>query len=367
MSSAPDRIHRIDRIDRIGPLAVALAIAACTGGGSAPRSDEAAGSARGSSAPNAPSAPSAPSAPEPAAPPTMRAPVTLQTGANVIHFEEPKIDLPKQESFKLLDAGKGARAPLRYALTAGTTRFFTQATISSRHLDQGAFTSPVTLPVVRDGFAITVGEGAGSLALLPLAGEAASASREAEAYLAPWRTLLQNRRITVAFDDRGGFSAIRFNDDPTSTRSARAKDELVQRLLSLTVPVPVEPVGTGASWRVVTILRQGPVYAKQTATYTLTSRTARAWKVHAQLQRVGEEQRISDPSLPPGTMADLLAMFRNVEGDIEIDPAQPLVTGGSLAIESRLHVKLQAPGQAAAQALEQIFEDTGTVAFSHER
>ena len=361
MSSAPDRV------DRIGLLAVAGVIAACTGGSSAPRSDEIAGSARSPSAPGSPSAPSAPSAPEPAAPPTMRAPVTVQAGSNVVNFEEPKIDLPKQESFKLLDAGKGARAPLRYVLAAGTTRFFTQATISSRHLEQGAFTAPLTVPPVRDGFAITVGDGGKSLALLPLPGEAPATSREAEAYLAPWRTLLQNRRITVAFDDRGGFSAIRFIDDPTNARSARAKDELVQRLLSLIVPVPVEPVGTGASWRVVTILRQGPAYAKQTATYTLTSRTAGAWKVHAQLQRVGEEQRISDPSLPPGTTADLLAMFRNVEGDIEIDPAQPLVIGGSLTIESRLHVKLQAPGQTAAQALEQIFEDTGTVAFSHER
>jgi hypothetical protein len=364
MSSAPDRVGRIGRIGRIGPLVVALALAACTGGNSAPRSDEVAGSARG---PSAPTAPTAPTAPEPAAPPTMRAPVTVQTGSNVVNFEEPKIDLPKQESFKLLDAGKGARAPLRYALAAGTTRFFTQATISSRHLEHGAFTSPLTVPPVRDGFAITVGDGGRSLALLPLPGEAPSTSREAEAYLVPWRTLLQNRRITVAFDDRGAFSAIRFNDDPASTRSARAKDELVQRLLSLIVPVPVEPVGAGASWRVVTILRQGPAYAKQTATYTLTSRTANAWKVHAQLQRVGEEQRISDPSLPPGTTADLLAMFRNVEGDVEIDPAQPLVTGGSLAVESRLHVKLQAPGQTAAQAIEQIFEDTGAVAFSRER
>ena len=55
------------------------------------------------------------------------------------------------------------------------------------------------------------------------------------------------------------------------------------------------------------------------------------------------------------------------EGDVEVDPAQPLVTGGSLAVESRLHVKLQAPGQSAGQAMEQIFEDTGTVAFSRER
>jgi hypothetical protein len=57
-------------------------------------------------------------------------------------------------------------------------------------------------------------------------------------------------------------------------------------------------------------------------------------------------------------------MFRNVEGDIGVDPARPLIAGGSLGIESRLHVKLQAPGQPAAQATEQIFEDTGRVAFS---
>src|SRR5689334_16042465 len=170
MSSAPERI------DRIGALAIALAITACTGGSSAPPRDEVAGSARG---PGAPSAQNAPSAPEPAAPPTMRAPVTVQAGSNVVNFEEPKIDLPKQESFKLLDAGKGARAPLRYALAAGTTRFFTQATIASRHLEQGAFTSPFTVPPVRDGFAVTVGDGAGSLALLPLPGEAPSTSREA--------------------------------------------------------------------------------------------------------------------------------------------------------------------------------------------
>jgi hypothetical protein len=56
-------------------------------------------------------------------------------------------------------------------------------------------------------------------------------------------------------------------------------------------------------------------------------------------------------------------MFRALEGDVEVDPAHPLITGGSLTIESRLHAKLQAPGQSP---VEQIFEDTGTVVFSHQ-
>lgn len=348
------------RDPRVVALAViagaTAALAACKGGSTPARTDEVAGSA------------SPPVAPPPAATPMVKPPVTLPAGSNVVTFEEPRIDLPRQESFKLLDPGKGGRAALRYALAQGTTRFLAQTTLSSRHIDRGALSQPLTIPAVRDGFAITVGgDRPGKLALLPLPGEAAAASAEAEAYLAPWRTLLQNRRITIGFDDRGGFSAITFNDDATGARSARARDELVQRLLSLIVPLPVEPVGTGAGWQVVTILRQGPAYAKQTATYTLTSRTAGAWKLHAKLQRVGEEQRISDPALPPGTTADLLALFRELEGDIEVDPTQPLIIGGSLTVESRLHVKLTAPGQTAAQAAEQLFEDTGAVAFSRER
>jgi hypothetical protein len=363
MSSGRDR-----RATALAMIAgVTAALAGCKGESPAASTDGVAGSARaGSGAPPGSAAGQATSSP-PVAPPPAPA-TTVRAGSNVIAFDEPKIDLPKQESFKLLDAGKGARAVLRYALAEGTTRFIAQATLSSRHLDRGAFTDPIALPMLRDGFAITVaGDRAGKLALLPLAGEAAAPSPDADAYLTPWRTLLQNRRITVAFDARGGFSAITFNDDPTTARSGKARDELVQRLLSLIVPLPVEPVGSGASWRVVTILRQGPAYAKQTATYTLTSRSPGSWKLHARLQRVGEEQRITDPALPAGTTADLLAMFRELEGDVEVEPTQPLIIGGSLAIESRLHVKLQAPGQSAAQATEQIFEDTGTFALSRER
>jgi hypothetical protein len=332
--------------DRISALALIAALAACkdnspanTGSGSAQR---------GSAAAQAP-------APD----------GTDRRTADVV-FEEPKLDLPKQESFTLLDPGKGERAVLRYALTPGSVAFLAESTLSTRRLSQGAFTKPLELPLIRDGFGITVAaDRPGVLALLPLTAESAKPSLDADSYLMPWRSMLQSRRITLRFDDRGGFSSVVFNDDPTNTRSAKAKDELVQRLLTLIVPLPVEPVAPGASWRVVTILRQGPIYAKQTATFTLSARSATSWKLHAKLQRVGEEQRISEPSPPgtPATTVDLVALFRLLEGDIEVDPRQPLIVGGSLTIESRLHVKVHTPGQAST---EQIFEDTGSAAFSRQ-
>jgi hypothetical protein len=328
-------------------LGALVAVLACNDP-APPRPADLAGSARAPlSAPPAPSTP--PAARTPPAPSTR-----------TIALDPPAIELPRQESFQLLGAGTGKRATLRYAFAAGSVDSTAETALSSRQLEHGGFTPPAALPAIRDGFAITVAE-PGAIALHALPGTSTTPSAQADAYLAPWRTLLQHRRITVAIDERGAFTAIAFVDDPAGARSARARDELVQRLLATIMPLPVEPVGTGASWRVVTILRQGPAYAKQTATYTLRSRGPERWKLHVALQRVGEEQRVQDPSLPPGTTADLLALFRRLEGDVEIDPRYPMIAAGSLAIESRMHVRLQPPGQ---PAIEQIFEDTGTAILS---
>jgi hypothetical protein len=306
--------------------------------------------------------PVAPTAAPPAAP--VAAGIDPPRGPpKVIVMDEPVIELPHQESFQLLDRGKGARATLRYAPGAGTSAVMARSALTSRHLDRGAFSRPVALPAIRDGFEVAAAaDHPGRLALRAMTGAAAAASPDADAYLAPWRTLLQGRAVTLDIDDRGAISAIKFDDDPAGATSVRARDELVQRLLSLVVPLPDEPVGTGASWRAVTILRQGPAVAKQTAIYTLVARGPARWKLKVKLQRVGKQQQITDPTLPPGTSSELIAMFRALEGSVEIDPAVPLIAAGSLTVESRLHARLQLPGSAP---VEQMFEDTGKISFAH--
>jgi hypothetical protein len=301
------------------------------------------------------------SAPSP--PPRNAAPPPDAPAPQVIVMTEPEVALPSRESFRLLDPGTGARVALRYRPAAGAAAVIARTALTSRQLDRGEFGAPVALPVTRDGFAITVAaDHPGQLALRGLTATAAAGSDDAgaDAYLAAWRTLLQDRRVTVEVDARGAVGAIRFDDDPAGAHGPRARDELVQRLLALIVPLPDEPVGPGARWRVVTILRQGPAVAKQTATYTLISRTTAAWKLHVQLHRVGEPQRIADPSLPAGTTADLVALFRSLEGDVDVDPTLPLIAGGSLAIESRLHARL-APRDGSP--IDQMFEDIGRVSL----
>jgi hypothetical protein len=314
-------------------------------------------------APRAAPADAAPAAPEPAAPePPVDPP------PRVIVMPEPAVALPRQESVQLLSSGKGARVALRYTLAAGTTAMMASSALRSRHLDRGAFTRPAALPPIRDGFEIAIAAPrAGRFTLRPVIGQVAAPSPDADAYLAPWRTLLQGRPITLELDDRGAIASLRFDDDPSGATSAQARDELVQRLVSLIVPLPAEPVGTGASWRAITLLRQGPAVARQTAIYTLIARGPARWKLHVKLQRVGRRQQIVDPALPQGTSAELIGLFRALEGDVEIDPALPLIAGGALTVESRLHARLQLPapaGRPRPAIVEQMFEDTGKVSFA---
>jgi hypothetical protein len=292
---------------------------------------------------------------------------TAPTASDVIALDEPAIELPKQEQFRLLDAGaKTGRARLRYTLAGGAATYTTATALTTRHLSDGPAAAPIDLGTIRDGFTITPVAAQHRLALRALTAEVTPANDDASGYLAPWRALLQGRTMNVTVDDRGQLQAITFNDDPGNARSQRAKDELIQRLLATLVPVPAEPIAPGARWRVLTILRQGPAYAKQTATYTLTARTDAAWKIHLKLQRVGEPQRLRDPGLPPGTTAELVGLFRELEGDIEVGPRVPWIATGAMTIESRLHARLTPPGAGADRTVEQVFEDTGKATFGRE-
>ncbi|NVB79598.1 MAG: hypothetical protein HOV81_14475 [Kofleriaceae bacterium] len=289
-------------------------------------------------------------------------------GSGIVHFEEPKIELPKQESFELLDPGTGDRAPLRYELTAASLTYPITTRLRSRQLANGTWGKPVDMPEISDGFTISVAEPGNvaepgkPLAMRALAGTVAKPSREAEAYLATWRTI-EKRVISVKLDARGQVGGVTFADDPDNKTSQRARDELYSRLLALAIPLPEEPVGTGAKWRVATVLRQHPAIVKQVATYTLVSRTGSKWKVAVEIQRHGEEQTVFDAALPKGAVATIVALLRKLDGTLELDATQPLPTG-KLAVTSTLHVRIALPN---TKVSEQIFDDTGTIAFSVKR
>jgi hypothetical protein len=251
-----------------------------------------------------------------------------QVGSGDHVLAQPPRDLPKQESFKLLDAGSGEVVALRYALGGDTTTTVTMALAQ--------------VGTIETKF-VTAANGVGAIRIRPGAGTADSDA--GRAYLGPWHAV-ENRVATATFDDRGELGRIGFADDPTGKASQDAIDDVTQRLLALVVPLPVEPVGVGAQWRVVTALVQAPVVVKQTATYTLVD----AHTIKVDIRRVGEEQEI------PGGI-DVIAAVRTYTGTVRLALDRALPAGGSLAVASTMHLR-------SAQAGDQIITDQGAVTLS---
>ncbi len=279
----------------------------------------------------------------------------------VVHLPEPVVELPKLDSFTLLDPGKGERSLLRYDLKAGSASYFVVTKLTSRRQTANKWSPRVELPAMRDGFKVNVaGDPKTPIAFLGLPRTVVSGKTtpEADAYIASWHALLDNRRFLVALDPRDQLGTLAFADDLNNSHSADSKAEAVERLLGTIVPVPEEPIAIGAQWRVVTIMRQRPAVVKQIATYTLKARTATQWTIEVEMRRIAPEQTVTDPGLPKDVTADLVALVRHYQGTLEIDPHRPLPIGGQLSVDSLIHLRLTAKTR---NMEEQLFEDVGTL------
>lgn len=255
----------------------------------------------------------------------------------VVELPEPKVALPKELAFELLDAGaEGARrTALRYALAAEPSHYVIRTELTTRELDGGIWRAPSKLPALITALDVGVDRD-GNASWQPIRGSLdGSASATAQAYLGPWDALA-GRSFGLPLDARGRLTTAVDHDDPS--------EELVQRLLATAVPLPEQAIGEGAKWRVVTALRQQSAVLRQTATYTLVSARA-PWKIAVDIQRLAETQRIGD--------VELVAIVRRLTGTVEVDPTRPLPIAGTLEVKSTVHVR--------RGSSENIVEDTGRV------
>ena len=277
----------------------------------------------------------------------------------VVTLPEPVIELPRQEAFKLIAPGAAPRTKLRYRWKQEVTRqVVAQAEIRSRRLTSGTWSAPTTSPPLDEGFAVTLAPATGGGATVLLRGMPTTTQGGDAA--ARWKALVENKRAQMPIDDRGQVGTVVLAEDPSGAASRASTDEIVQRWLTATVPLPAEPVGKGARWKVVTVLRSGEAVIKQTAEYTLVEVRKNGWVLDVSNKRVAEQQTMIPAGMPRGTLAELVALFRILEGRVTVAPDMPWATG-ALTAELRVHGRLAVPG---APVEEHVTEDTGTIRLS---
>jgi hypothetical protein len=259
------------------------------------------------------------------------------------------------------DPGRAPRRRLRYALAATTRRHEIAATLRARVLTEPAATAN-EVPRLAEVMTLASAEpSAGGAMRLHWRGLAAIAAGDAAApYLAPWRRLLEGRSATVELDARGQLGAIAFAP-PLRGDDEVARDELAQRLWGWVVPLPEEPVGPGARWTAVVVLRQALGVVEQTARYRLVSLRDDTLELEVDARRVGEPQLLDASALAPGATREVVSHFRAVAGrlTLSLDSALP---HGTLTVEVRAHQRLRsASGQLVSEV---ITEDLGALELS---
>lgn len=268
----------------------------------------------------------------------------------------PDYKLPREMSFELLEAGSGRRVRLRYDLRGAPRELVAHYTVTTRANIEGEWTPETVIAPVSDGFGVSAEPGVIHVRGLDatVGTGAPPAVAAAETFVARWKALVAKRRADVTLDDRGRLDAIALLDDPSGT-NVDAREELEQRWLGLAVPLPDEPVGVGARWRVVSAMRAGGIVVKQTANYRLVA-LDRTWTIEIAAERIGEAQEIVVPGTTQ-TLGELIAMRRLVTGTIVVGAGDPLPLRGSLTSEVSSHARLGVGGKIS----ERFSEDRATI------
>ena len=260
--------------------------------------------------------------------------------------------VPRVESLRLLDAGKGRRQSLRYALDEQPRAFVITVRLETRRMAAGDWEPRVTLPEIGYGLAVTPGAD-GALSLRGLAARVAEstakgkdgegAARATSDFLGRYRANLEGRLATATVDERGLLDQVTPVDDAAGKGPAapEMRHEVEQLLLESVVPFPEEPVGKGARWEVITVLRRGAGVVKQVATYELLEAQKDRLRVAARLVQNGEHQVVNPAGLPAGTVAEILALVWRASGELVVSPASVTPLSGTLDVEYRVHGRVE--------------------------
>jgi len=136
----------------------------------------------------------------------------------------------------------------------------------------------------------------------------------------------------------------------TNPQLASMMDSMKQQMSQMSVPLPEEPVGQGASWTVTTQLTTGGMLVTNQYKYTLAKIEGKNIEMKVSLLQTAEPQELKNPQLPPNVKLKLLEFKSSGSGTVKMDLAQMIPTS---EITSETHMKMDVESGAQTQSMEQ--------------
>lgn len=119
--------------------------------------------------------------------------------------------------------------------------------------------------------------------------------------------------------------------------------QMQNNIKQLSFPLPLEPVGVGAKWRVMQVVRNNGLSFDQVSTCTLKSHRGKQLKLKCALEQDAEGQPFTE-GLPPNTTGRLLSHEAAGSSEITLNLSS-LVPKSSSKVEATTRIELSTDGQ----------------------
>jgi hypothetical protein len=256
-------------------------------------------------------------------------------------------------SVKLEEAGAEPRSKLRYKFQAGRKDKLVMDMKMSMAMSMGSIKQPETvLPVARTTMDID-SQSVSPEGNLKYTFKVSSAEVVDEKGASPLvvQTMQTELKKTVGMSGwaivtpRGFTEDAEINvPDGASQQLQQMIDNLRQQLKQLSSPLPEEPVGIGAKWKVTMPLNTDALKLVQTADYELTELKGNNGKLAIKVSQFAKKQSMKLPNLPPGTSAMLNSLKTKASGSATFDLTLP-VPKSNLSLATSMAMTIKAQGQ----------------------
>ncbi len=127
--------------------------------------------------------------------------------------------------------------------------------------------------------------------------------------------------------------------------AAQHVESLKQAVKQLSAPLPKEPVGVGAEWRVDQTSTMHGMLIKQTSTFKLTRIEGDRLQLDVKVKQTADAQTISPPGAPAGTTVNLNSLTSEGSGKMVLMLTQLMPINSQMNVTSDTSMSIDAQGR----------------------
>lgn len=152
---------------------------------------------------------------------------------------------------------------------------------------------------------------------------------------------------TSTTDRHGGSPNVSIDTGPITDPALRSTlDSLTSQLTNLTAPLPAQPVGVGASWRVDRSATLNGVRTDTSTTYTLQARAVNDYVLDVVQEATAPSGPTELPGLPAGVTASIESFVLQSTGEVRGRLDQPLPDSSTIQGGGDIEMTVEGGGEA---------------------